>query len=72
MVSLDYAQFNALIANALGIFSPAITLIIFAVVSGARGRNLDTGTAFTTMAILSMVMTVIPRAVAAFSGFERI
>ncbi|TRX93894.1 hypothetical protein FHL15_005276 [Xylaria flabelliformis] len=39
----------------------------------------DTETAFTTMAILSMithpanmVMTIVPRAVAAFSGFERI
>lgn len=46
---------------------------------GARGRNLDTETAFTTMAILSMVthpanmvMTIVPRVVAAFAGFERI
>lgn len=45
----------------------------------ARGSNLDTETAFTTMAILSMVthpanmiMTIVPRAVAAFAGFERI
>lgn len=45
----------------------------------ARGASLDTETAFTTMAILSMVthpanmvMTIIPRAVAAFAGFERI
>ncbi|KAL3428462.1 ABC transporter [Phlyctema vagabunda] len=66
-------------ANALGIFSPTITLVIFAIVSGARGHNLDTETAFTTMAILSMVthpanmvMTIVPRAVAAFAGFERI
>lgn len=66
-------------ANALGIFSPAITLVIFALISVARGGNLDTETAFTTMAILSMVthpanmiMTIMPRAVAAFSGFERI
>ncbi|KAF5855575.1 hypothetical protein ETB97_008974 [Aspergillus alliaceus] len=66
-------------ANALGIFSPAITLVMFAVISVARGGNLDTETAFTTMAILSMVthpanmiMTIMPRAVAAFSGFERI
>ena len=47
--------------------------------SQAHGINLDTETAFTTMAILSMVthpanmvMTIIPRAVAAFAGFERI
>ncbi|KAI0129811.1 putative ABC transporter [Xylariales sp. AK1849] len=66
-------------ANALGIFSPAITLVIFALISGMTGRSLDTETAFTTTAILgmvthpaNMVMTIIPRAVAAFSGFERI
>ena len=66
-------------ANALGIFSPAITLVIFAAISAARGRNLDTETVFTTMAILSMVthpanmvMTIVPRAVASFAGFERI
>lgn len=67
------------IANALGIFSPAITMVIFAVISVTRGGSLDTETAFTTMAILSMVthpanmvMTIVPRAVAAFAGFERI
>lgn len=45
----------------------------------ARGGKLDTETAFTTIAILSMVthpanmvMTIVPRAVAAFAGFERI
>lgn len=45
----------------------------------ARGTSLDTETAFTTMAILSMVthpanmvMTIVPRGVAAFAGFERI
>ncbi|KAF7943713.1 uncharacterized protein EAE97_005783 [Botrytis byssoidea] len=66
-------------ANALGIFSPAITLAIFAVISQAYGIKFDTTTAFPTMAILSMVthpanmvMTIVPRAVAAFAGFERI
>lgn len=66
-------------ANALGIFSPAITLIIFAMNSATYGRRLDTETAFTTIAILSMVthpanmvMTMVPRIVAALSGFERI
>ncbi|PQE09784.1 ABC transporter protein [Rutstroemia sp. NJR-2017a BBW] len=66
-------------ANALGIFSPAITLAIFALVSQANGITLDTETAFTTVAILSMVthpanmvMTIVPRAVAALAGFERI
>ncbi|KAH8684429.1 putative ABC transporter [Tricladium varicosporioides] len=66
-------------ANALGIFSPAITLAIFAVISKAHGRSLDTETAFTTIAILSMVthpanmvMTFVPRVVASFAGFDRI
>ncbi|CZS88754.1 related to multidrug resistance protein [Rhynchosporium graminicola] len=66
-------------ANALGIFSPAITLVIFAVMSKAQGHSLDTESAFTTMAILSMVthpanmvMTIVPRAIAAFAGFDRI
>jgi len=68
-----------MIANALGLFSPSITLTLFALVAAARGQTLDTETAFTTMAILSivthpanMVMTFVPRGVAAFAGFERI
>lgn len=67
------------IANALGIFSPAVTLVIFAAISRISGRNLDTETAFTTMAILSMVthpanmvMTIVPRAVGSFAVFDRI
>ncbi|KAK8078302.1 hypothetical protein PG996_004472 [Apiospora saccharicola] len=66
-------------ANALGIFSPAIALALYAVISAVHGNRLDTETAFTTMAILSMVthpanmvMTIVPRAVAALSGFQRI
>jgi ABC-type multidrug transport system fused ATPase/permease subunit len=53
--------------------------MLFALVAARRGRALDVGTAFTTMAILSMithpanmVMTIVPRAVVAFAGFERI
>jgi len=48
-------------------------------ISGFRGRNLDTQTAFTTMAILgmvthpaNMVMTFVPRAIASLAGFDRI
>ncbi|TVY68841.1 ABC transporter FUM19 [Lachnellula suecica] len=66
-------------ANALGIFTPAITLVIFAVIATARGSGLDTETAFTSIAILSlvthpanMVMTFVPRVVALFAGFDRI
>lgn len=63
----------------LGIFSPAIILTLFALTAARRGLALKPETAFTTMAILSMVthpanmvMTIVPRAVAAFAGFQRI
>lgn len=53
--------------------------MLFALVSARHGHKLDTETAFTTMAILSMVthpanmvMTIVPRAVAALAGLERI
>ncbi|KAL2159582.1 hypothetical protein VTH06DRAFT_2151 [Thermothelomyces fergusii] len=66
-------------ANLLGIFSPAITLTIAALAAARRGLALNAETAFTTMAILSMVthpanmvMTIVPRAVAASAAFERI
>jgi ABC-type multidrug transport system fused ATPase/permease subunit len=55
-----------------------MTLVMSTLISVARGGKLDTETAFTTIAILSMVthpanmvMTIVPRAVAAFAGFER-
>jgi ATP-binding cassette, subfamily C (CFTR/MRP), member 1 len=63
----------------VGIFTPALTLVVSALISVARGGDLDTETAFTTIAVLSMVthpanmvMTIVPRAVAAFASFERI
>ncbi|AEO59860.1 hypothetical protein MYCTH_2308466 [Thermothelomyces thermophilus ATCC 42464] len=66
-------------ANLLGIFSPAITLTLSALAAARRGLALNAETAFTSMAILSMVthpanmvMTIVPRAVAAFAGLERI
>ena len=78
-IDLNLLQTNYTAANALGIFSPSITLVVFAVISGVRGQNLDTETAFTTVAILTMVthpanmvMTIVPRAVASFAGFDRI
>lgn len=68
------------VANALGIFSPAIIIALFATwLKYVKGVNLDAETGFTTLAVLgrvthpaNMVMTIIPRAVAAFAGFERI
>ncbi|KAH8194053.1 hypothetical protein TruAng_011783 [Truncatella angustata] len=66
-------------ANALGIFAPVITLVLYAVVVKLQGRRLDAEAAFTTTAILgmvthpaNMVMTIVPRAIASFSSFERI
>ncbi|KUJ08206.1 putative ABC transporter [Mollisia scopiformis] len=66
-------------ANALGIFSPAITLAIFAVIAAFHGQNLDAETAFPTIAILSMVthpanmvMTIVPRAIGTLASFDRI
>lgn len=54
-------------------------MVIFALISGARGQKLDTETAFTTIAILgmvthpaNMVMTIVPRVVGSFAGLERI
>ncbi|EPE10420.1 abc transporter [Ophiostoma piceae UAMH 11346] len=66
-------------ANALGLFSPVLTVAIFSVWTSAHGREFDTRTAFTTIAILSMIthpinmiMTLLPRATASLSSFERI
>ena len=63
----------------MGIFSPALTLVLYAVIAAARGQTLDAEAAFTTMAILgivthpaNMIMTMVPRAVASLAGFERI
>lgn len=66
-------------ANALGMFAPVLTLTLFAILAEIQGRQLDARTAFTTTALLimithpaNMVMTIIPRAIASFSSFERI
>lgn len=68
-----------MIANALGIFAPVITVVLFAVLADAQGSKLDEVTAFTTTATLAivthpanMIMTIVPRAVASFASFERI
>lgn len=66
-------------ANALGMFAPVLTLTLFAIIAEMQGRQLDASTAFTTIALLSMithpanmVMTLVPRVIASFSSFERI
>ncbi|KAH7134057.1 P-loop containing nucleoside triphosphate hydrolase protein [Dactylonectria macrodidyma] len=66
-------------ANALGIFTPVITMALFAIGATARGSALDVATPFTTIAALTvvthpanMIMTIVPRAVASFASLERI
>ncbi|KAG4221557.1 hypothetical protein PC116_g29967 [Phytophthora cactorum] len=66
-------------ANANGMFTPVITLVLYAILAKLSGTKLDTETAFTTIAILSMVthpanmvMTIVPRVIASFASFERI
>ncbi|KAI1805949.1 P-loop containing nucleoside triphosphate hydrolase protein [Daldinia bambusicola] len=66
-------------ANANGMFTPVITLVLYAILAMLSGSKLDTETAFTTIAILSMVthpanmvMTIVPRVIASFASFERI
>lgn len=67
------------IANALGIFAPALTLVVFAIVARLQGSQMDVSTAFTTVAILAlvtepanMIMTIVPKAFATSANFERI
>ncbi|KAF3061093.1 Multidrug resistance-associated protein 1 [Daldinia childiae] len=66
-------------ANANGMFAPVITIVLYAILAKLRGNLLNTETAFTTIAILSMVthpanmvMTIVPRVIASFASFERI
>ena len=44
-----------LIANAVGIFTPVITIILFALIAATHHTQLDAKTAFTTLAILALV-----------------
>ncbi|OTB06021.1 hypothetical protein M426DRAFT_319383 [Hypoxylon sp. CI-4A] len=66
-------------ANALGMFAPVTTLVLYAIIAKLKGGGLDAETAFTSIAILSMVthpanmvMTIVPRVIASFASFERI
>ncbi|KAK7743466.1 hypothetical protein SLS53_004000 [Cytospora paraplurivora] len=66
-------------ANALGMFTPVLTIALYAGLAMLRGQALDVDTAFTTVAILSMVthpanmvMTNVPKAVVSYSSYERI
>jgi len=77
---LPALSFSQYAANALGIFAPPLTIVVFAIVSRSRGqRGLDAAAAFTTIALMNfvshpanMLMTIYPRAVACMANFERI
>jgi ATP-binding cassette subfamily C (CFTR/MRP) protein 1 len=63
----------------LGVFTPAITICMYAIIAWSHGKALDVETAFTTIAILllvthpaNMLMTMLPRFIAALTSFERI
>ncbi|KAJ5701613.1 ATP-binding cassette transporter [Penicillium malachiteum] len=65
-------------ANALGIFAPVITLILYATSSHIEG-SLQAGEVFSSLALLAMVthpanmvMTLAPRAVAVMANFARV
>lgn len=69
----------AFVANALGIFSPIITFVLFVIIARLNGAVLDTETAFTTTALLglvthpaNMIMSIVPQAVGSLAAFERI
>ncbi|KAK0640764.1 P-loop containing nucleoside triphosphate hydrolase protein [Cercophora newfieldiana] len=66
-------------ANALGIFSPILTFVLYVIVASWNGTALDTETAFTTTALLglvthpaNMIMTIIPQAIGSLAAFQRI
>lgn len=67
------------LANALGIFSPIVTFVIFVIIAGSKGEMLDTEMAFTTAALLglithpaNMIMTIVPQAIGSLAAFKRI
>ncbi|KAI1090683.1 ABC transporter [Rostrohypoxylon terebratum] len=77
-VRLISTAYNAS-ANANGMFAPVLTLIFYAISAKTSGNGLDVGTAFTTIAILTMVthpanmvMTFIPKIISSCASFERI
>ncbi|KAF9875444.1 hypothetical protein CkaCkLH20_07264 [Colletotrichum karsti] len=86
MKELDMAKrvrwmmvFSNASANALGIFSPVLTLVVFVVIATFNHSRLDTETAFTTTALLglvthpaNMIMSIIPQAIGSLAAFERI
>lgn len=68
------------VANALGIFAPVLTLVLFAIFRSVHSTYaMDADIVFTSVALLAlvthpanMVMTIVPRAVASLANFQRI
>jgi len=68
------------LANAIGVLTPMLTIILYATLHAVRNsKPLDVETAFTIIAILTMVthpanmvMTMVPRGIASFASFERV
>ncbi|TQN66876.1 ABC transporter atnG, partial [Colletotrichum shisoi] len=65
--------------NALGIFTPIVTFVLFVLVASLKDSALDTETAFTTTALLglvtdpvNMIMSIVPQAIGSLAAFERI
>jgi ATP-binding cassette, subfamily C (CFTR/MRP), member 1 len=73
-------EFSFLTAVALHLFSPAITLIIYAIQAQLRGaKSIDVNMAFTSLAIIDIVSTpantllgVLPEAASVIAAFDRI
>ena len=77
--SLRLARWLTLVANALGIFSPIVTFVLFVVLAHWEGVKLNTETAFTTTALLglvthpaNMIMSIVPQAIGSLAAFDRI
>lgn len=76
---LSWRGFLTFAANALGIFTPIVTFVLFVLVASLKGSALDTETAFTTTALLglvthpaNMIMSIVPQAIGSLAAFERI
>ncbi|RKL31169.1 hypothetical protein BFJ72_g11186 [Fusarium proliferatum] len=79
LISTDTESVMRFSTNALGIFSPILTFVIFVMYANVRGSTLDAETAFTTTALLglvthpaNMIMTIVPRAIGSLAAFGRI
>src|SRR3569833_3156161 len=60
-------------------FAPVITLVVYAILEAVRGETLDARTAFTTVAVLSivthsanMIMTRVPQIAVCLASLERV